>query len=66
MERTLLVTGVLDAAMHSAADGKAMETPHLELRYDAKDFRALREMGDSWKIVEKRVEDKHLHTLGQK
>ena len=33
---------------------------------DAKDFRAFREMGESWKIVEKRVEDKHLHTLGQK
>jgi ACS family glucarate transporter-like MFS transporter len=27
---------------------------------------AVREMGESWKIVEKRVENKYLHTLGQK
>jgi hypothetical protein len=66
VERTLLASGVVDAAMHSAADGKPVATPHLELRYDSKDFRAFREMGESWKFVEKRVEDKHLHTLGQK
>lgn len=66
VERTLFASGVVDAAMHSAADGKLVATPHLEMRYAAKDFRAFREMGESWKIVEKRVEDKHLHTLGQK
>jgi hypothetical protein len=66
VERTLLASGVVDAAMHSAADGKPVATPHLELRYEAKDFRAFRETGESWKIVEKRAEDKHLHTLGQK
>jgi hypothetical protein len=66
VERTLLASGVVDAAMHSAADGKPVATPHLELRYVAKDFRAFRETGESWKIVEKRVEDKHLHTLGKK
>jgi hypothetical protein len=66
VERTLLASGVVDAGMRSAADGKLIATPQLEVRYDAKDFRAFREMGESWKIVEKRTEDKHLHTLGQK
>jgi hypothetical protein len=66
VERTLLASGVVDAAMRSAADGKPVATPHLELPYDAKDFRAFRETGESWRIVEKRAEDKHLHTLGRK
>jgi hypothetical protein len=66
VERTLLASGVTDAVMHSAADGKPLVTPHLEFRYDATDFKAFRETGESWKIVEKRVEDKHLHTLGKK
>jgi len=66
VERTLLASGVVDAAMHSAAEGKAIPTPHLEMSYAAKDFRAFRETGASWTIVEKRVEDKNLHTLGQK
>lgn len=66
VERTLLASGVVDAGMHSIADSKLIATPQLEMRYDAKDFRAFREMGESWKIVEKRTEDKHLHTLGQK
>lgn len=65
VERTLLASGVVDAGMHSAADGKPVATPQLEFRYAAKDFRAFREMGESWKIVEKRTEDKHLHTLGK-
>lgn len=52
VERTLLVSGVLDAAMHShAAGGKAIETPHLEFRYQPRDFAAFRENGDSWKII---------------
>jgi hypothetical protein len=50
-ERTLLVTGVLDAAMHSRKDGKALATPHLGFGYPARDFTAMREMGASWKIV---------------
>jgi hypothetical protein len=66
VERTLFASGVVDAAMHSAADGKPIATPHLETRYDARDFRPFREMGNSWAIVAKRVEDKHLHTLGKK
>lgn len=66
VERTLLASGVVDAGMHSAADGKPVATPHLEFRYAATDFRTFRETGESWRIVEKRVEDKHLHTLGKK
>jgi len=66
VERTLLGSGVVDAGMHSAANGKLIATPHLELGYAAQDFKAFRENGESWKIVEKRKEDSHLHTLGQK
>ena len=52
VERTLLVSGVLDASMHSRAKtGEVLNTPHLEFAYEARDFTALREMGESWKIV---------------
>jgi hypothetical protein len=64
VERTLFASGVVDAAMHSRAEGKPIATPHLEMRYAAKDYRAFRETGASWAIVEKRPEDKNFHTLG--
>ncbi len=51
VERTLLTTGLLDAAMHSRKEGIALETPQLEFGYEPKDFRVMREMGDSWKII---------------
>jgi hypothetical protein len=52
VERTLLVSGVLDAAMHSRAKaGEVLKTPHLGFGYPARDFTAMREMGASWKIV---------------
>lgn len=51
VERTLLASGVLDAAMHARAEGKALKTPHLEFAYAARDFSAMRELGASWKIV---------------
>ncbi|MFP6677227.1 MAG: hypothetical protein VB878_19240 [Pirellulaceae bacterium] len=52
LERTLLATGVLDASMHSRHDGgKVMRTPELEFSYRPIDFRAMREMGASWKII---------------
>ena len=52
VERTLLATGVLEAAMQSfARGGQAVRTPHLELDYAPIDFRAMRERGDSWKLI---------------
>jgi hypothetical protein len=52
VERTLLVSGVLDAAMDSRqAGGRAVETPQLRFAYAPKDFRAFREMGASWKLI---------------
>lgn len=52
VERTLLVTGALEAAMKSRfAKGKPLRTPHLEFAYKPRNFTAMREMGASWKII---------------
>jgi hypothetical protein len=52
VERTLLTTGALDAAMHSReAHGAPQSTPHLEFSYAAVDFRSVREMGRTWEII---------------
>lgn len=52
VERTLLASGILDAAMHSrAAGGKTLETPHLELAYSPQDFSPFRETGESWQVI---------------
>lgn len=52
VERTLLVSGVLDSAMDSRmAEGKWVKTPHLEWRYEPLDFRAMREMGATWRWI---------------
>lgn len=51
VERTLLATGILDAAVRSRAQGERIATPHLNIAYQPRDFRAMREMGESWKIV---------------
>jgi hypothetical protein len=56
VERTLLTTGVLEAAMRSRAEGgRALATPHLHLAYPAADFRPFREMGASWQILTERA-----------
>lgn len=65
VERTLLASGVVDAGMHSMVEKKPIATPELEFSYKARDFRPFRETGASWKIVEKRTEDGHFHTLGK-
>ncbi len=52
VERTILVTGMLAAAMDSRFEQhKQILTPHLNVTYQPRDFRALREMGASWKII---------------
>jgi hypothetical protein len=52
VERTLLVTGMLAAAMDSRFEQQRLvPTPHLDVSYQPRDFRALREMGESWKII---------------
>jgi len=53
-ERTLLVTGALDSAVRSYhAGGKLLETPHLDVAYNPKNFSDFRENGRSWKIITK-------------
>jgi hypothetical protein len=52
VERTLLTSGILDAAMHSnAASGKPIDTPELEFSYAPQDFSAFCENGESWKVI---------------
>ncbi len=52
VERTLLVTGILEAEMESRFQGgKPMDTPQLHLNYAPRDYRKMREMGASWKII---------------
>ena len=52
IERTHLVTGMLAAAMDSRFEKhKPLATPHLNVAYQPRDFRAMREMGATWKII---------------
>lgn len=51
VERTLLVTGALDAAMEARLAGTPLDTPQLQFAYQPRDFRAMREMGESWKVI---------------
>jgi hypothetical protein len=54
VERTLLVSGILDAAMHShQAGGKPIETPQLQFAYQPRDFSAFRETGETWQDITK-------------
>ena len=51
VERTLLTTGVLEAAMRARKAGRPIRTPHLEFAYAPHNFQAMLEMGASWKII---------------
>jgi hypothetical protein len=52
LERTLLTTCALDASMESRYRGqKPVTTPYLGVAYQPVDFRSMREMGETWKIV---------------
>ncbi len=67
VERTLLASGVLDAAMHSRAEGgRRLRTQHLEFAYTPRDFRAMREMGASWKVLEGTPETKGITPIGER
>ena len=57
IERTLLTTGALEAAVRSRAAGYAMETPHLNIAYQPRDYRSVREMGESWKILTEETQE---------
>jgi hypothetical protein len=53
VERTLLTTGILDAAMHSRFQGgKGLSTPQLEFSYQPVDFAAFRETGATWSVID--------------
>ncbi|MEX0727369.1 MAG: hypothetical protein WD065_13930 [Planctomycetaceae bacterium] len=52
--RTVLTSGILTASMESYIQGGVkIATPFLETPYAPQDFKAFREMGDSWKILNK-------------
>lgn len=66
VERTLLASGMLEAAMQSRAQGRRLRTQNLEFAYEARDFRAFREMGASWKELEGVPEPRGINPLGRK
>lgn len=52
VERTLLVSGILDQAMESRlGGGQPRATPELQWNYAPVDFRRWRELGATWKII---------------
>jgi hypothetical protein len=55
VERTLLTTGLTEAAVRSRAAGRRVETPHLHLAYAPRDFTAFRETGATWRILTERT-----------
>ncbi len=58
IERTLLTTGIVAAAVDSHYGGdRPIETPHLDIRYRPTDWLAMRETGASWKIITDAVEE---------
>jgi hypothetical protein len=66
VERTLLTTGLVEAGVESHARGdKPYETPHLDVTYAAPDFRAVRETGESWKVLGDTPEPLGIDRLGK-
>jgi hypothetical protein len=51
VERTLMVSGMLDAAMKSQHRVAPVDTPDLSFGYETRNFDAMRENGNSWKII---------------
>jgi len=56
IERTLLTTGITEAAVRSYYEEIAIDTPHLEIAYQPRDFTAMRERGASWKLLTEETE----------
>jgi hypothetical protein len=51
-ERTLLTTGAVEAVMHSfEQQGQPIETPHLNITYQAKPWKKFRESGRTWDVI---------------
>jgi hypothetical protein len=68
VERTLLTTGVLAAAVDSHAEGdRPIATPELAaVRYESVDFGRVRENGATWKVLtEETPEPKGIHSAGR-
>lgn len=60
VERTLLTTGILEAAMRSRdQNGRRIVTRHLHIAYQPQDFRAFRENGASWRIITEQTPEPH-------
>lgn len=51
VERTLLTTGALEAAVQSKAQRRRILTPHLSIAYQPFNCRPYREMGASWQVL---------------
>ena len=52
VERTHLVTGMLTAVMDSHFEkNRLVQTPFLDIAYQPTNFRLMREMGETWKII---------------
>lgn len=50
-ERTLLTTGMVEAAMQSFETGQPIETPHLQIGYQSRPWDQFRELGRTWEII---------------
>ncbi len=57
VERTLMTTGLLEAAMESRdKGGVVLPTPQLQFAYQARNFDKMREMGETWKLITEDME----------
>ncbi len=67
VERTLLVTGILEAAMKSHADeGRPVDTPHLDISYHPTETGPFREMGQTWKHITMETPQPFVFTPGDR